>query len=495
MLRYFFILFLVIGYFPSRITFGKPMATEGSALAQKGRSSVIGQPNNVTIKGKTDSTYLFEAGTIYAYTYDDHISYREKELSKSLLDAKGNFSLNFSVSETTDIFLIVDNAKAEMVVEPDKTYNIIFSAKDSNAVNTLSSTNPVEIVFAYMGNDELNFLISDFSSRYETMLEDYRGNIARKESVIFKKIDTLETLFKKKYAAFNNLYLDNYIYYTFASLDENITLENKENVYKKHIAGRPILLNNPDYMAFFNQFYSVTASYFMSNSKMISEVNSKQNFSSIMEFFKQSKLLINDTIRETVMLKSLAEYFRYPEYKAAAVLAILDQAAKHCKTPENRKAAENLKRKLSVMVEGKPAPPISFKDMEGETVSLADLKGKYVYLNFWTTFCSPCTQDMTLIPGLKKTYGGKIVFVSISLDKKPEAVKNFLKKPPQLSPEQSGSGWIFLHADNYKKVKEEFNVLTVPAYYLIDSKGNVLRSPAPKPADIELELMNIKKKK
>ncbi len=100
---------------------------------------------------------------------------------------------------------------------------------------------------------------------------------------------------------------------------------------------------------------------------------------------------------------------------------------------------------------------------------------------------------MTLIPELKKAYGGKIIFVSISLDKNPETVKNFLKKNPKLGPEKNGAGWIFLYSDNYKKVKEEFNVLTVPTYFLIDAKGNVLRSPAPAPADIEPDLLQIKK--
>lgn len=451
---------------------------------------------NVFIKGKADSGYLSVASSIYAYTYDDYISYREKELAKGSLDAKGNFNLSFSVTQPTYIFLTVDDAKAEMVVEPGKAYILNFLAKDSDAVsNSLGSTIPVEVEFIQTENNELNFLITDFSVRYETMLQDYRANIARKEPAIFKKIDTLETLFKKKYAAFNKPYLDTYIYYAFATLEESVTLENKENVYKKHLNARPVLLNDYNYMTFFNRYFAVTASFFMSNSSMTVEINSKQDFASIMSFFKQSKLLSNDTIREAVILKSLAEYFRYPDYKAVAVLAVLEQAAKQCKSKENRKAAENLKKKLSVMVVGKPVSGMKFQDMDGKSVSLSDFKGKYVYLNFWTTFCGPCTQDMTLIPDLRKTYGGKIVFVSVSIDKKPETVRNFLKKNPKFGSEKNGPGWTFLFCDNYKKVKEEFKVLSVPTYYLIDPKGNVMRSPAANPADIEPDLAEIKKKK
>ena len=74
-------------------------------------------------------------------------------------------------------------------------------------------------------------------------------------------------------------------------------------------------------------------------------------------------------------------------------------------------------------------------------------------------------------------------------------MKNFLKKNPKLSPEKNGSGWVFLFADDAKKVKEEFNVLTVPTYYLIDPKGNVLKAPAAKAEDIEPEFMEIKKRR
>ena len=123
MLRYSFIFILVIGY----------------------QLSVIGQ--NVIIKGKVDSSYLSSTNTIYAYTYDDYISYREKKLATSKLDEKGNFNLSFTSPTTSYIFLIVDNARAEIVEEPNKTYEINFLKKDSDAVNTLSISIPVEIEF------------------------------------------------------------------------------------------------------------------------------------------------------------------------------------------------------------------------------------------------------------------------------------------------------------------------------------------------------------
>ncbi len=445
------------------------------------------------IRGKADPSYLSVANTVYAYTYDDYISYREKEVSKDSLDRQGNFILNFSVSQPAYVFLIVDNARADMVVEPGKTYNITFLKKDSDAVNTLSVSVPVEIEFNNSDRNELNALMADFSSRYEAFLEYNRALIAKKDPAIFGRIDTMKTLSKEKYSVYKNAYLNNYIEYTFASLADNITLKEKAKIMTKYITGKTLQLNNYDYMAFANQFLSITADHLSSSSGMSNEIDNSQNFSSAMNYIKL-KTSFTDTLGEVLLLKTLSQSLRFPAYKTNAVLTVLDQAAKECKSAENRRSAENIKKKLSVMNVGKPAPALSFQDKDGKTVSLADFKGKYVYLNFWASWCSSCTQEMMLIPDLKKQYGGKIIFVSISVDKKIDAMKNFLKKNPKLDADKVGPGWSFLYCDNYKKAKEDFNVLTVPTYYLIDPKGNVMRSPAASPAEIEPLFNSIKKR-
>jgi thiol-disulfide isomerase/thioredoxin len=443
---------------------------------------------NVTIKGKVDKSYLSLADSIHASTYDDYISFKEKSLANGQFARTGNFYLNFPVSQTTYIFLTVDNAKAELIVEPGKTYDINFLAKDSDAVNMLSTAIPVEIEFNNSDSTELNYLMADFSNRYEAFVEYHQPEIAKKNPIIFGQIDTMKTLCLEKYSKFHKPYLDTYITYTFASLEESITLKDKEHMLQKYITGKPVLLENYEYMNFFNQFFSVSVNYFMSSTKTQNEVNGKQTFSSLLDLFKESRLLANDTIREAVILKSLSEYYRYTFYKTNAVLAILDQASKECKVEINRKAAENLKKKLSVMNPGKPVSSMTFLDKDGKPVSLSDFKGKYIYLTFWASWCASCTQEMTLIPDLKKSYGSKVAFVNISVDKKPDDMNNFIKKNPKMD-------MTFLYCGDYKKAKEEFRVLTVPTYYLIDPKGNVLKAPAPSPVDIEPALLEIKQKR
>jgi thiol-disulfide isomerase/thioredoxin len=62
---------------------------------------------------------------------------------------------------------------------------------------------------------------------------------------------------------------------------------------------------------------------------------------------------------------------------------------------------------------GKPAgplanePAVTFKDLQGQDVQLASMKGKVVLLNFWATWCAPCQGEIPILIGLQNRYSAK----------------------------------------------------------------------------------------
>ncbi|MFP3386636.1 TlpA family protein disulfide reductase, partial [Tritonibacter sp. SIMBA_163] len=48
-----------------------------------------------------------------------------------------------------------------------------------------------------------------------------------------------------------------------------------------------------------------------------------------------------------------------------------------------------------------PAPQTAFQTRDGETVTLADFKGRVVLLNFWATWCAPCVEEMPTLDALQ----------------------------------------------------------------------------------------------
>jgi thiol-disulfide isomerase/thioredoxin len=74
-------------------------------------------------------------------------------------------------------------------------------------------------------------------------------------------------------------------------------------------------------------------------------------------------------------------------------------------------------------VEGKPAPEIALKDLNGKDVSLADLKGKVVFVNFWATWCEPCRIEIPWLIDMQTKYGPKgFTVVGVAMDEEGKSV-------------------------------------------------------------------------
>ena len=64
-----------------------------------------------------------------------------------------------------------------------------------------------------------------------------------------------------------------------------------------------------------------------------------------------------------------------------------------------------------------PAPDFTLQSLDGKNVSLSDLRGKAVLLNFWATWCSPCKIEMPWFIELQKQYGSQgLQIVGVAMD-------------------------------------------------------------------------------
>jgi thiol-disulfide isomerase/thioredoxin len=63
-----------------------------------------------------------------------------------------------------------------------------------------------------------------------------------------------------------------------------------------------------------------------------------------------------------------------------------------------------------------PAPEISFTDMAGNAVTLADFKGRFVLVNLWATWCQPCLKEMPSLLALQARLGPALTILAISED-------------------------------------------------------------------------------
>ena len=119
---------------------------------------------------------------------------------------------------------------------------------------------------------------------------------------------------------------------------------------------------------------------------------------------------------------------------------------------------------LAVLFE---APDFTLSTLSGTSLSLAELRGKVVLLNFWATWCVPCRKEMPAIEALYQRYKERgLEVLAISLDKIPAApVEAFVKEVGVTYRIALDPSW---------GTARTYGVRGLPATFLIDRAGNVV---------------------
>lgn len=118
-------------------------------------------------------------------------------------------------------------------------------------------------------------------------------------------------------------------------------------------------------------------------------------------------------------------------------------------------------------LEGRPAPPIVGQTLDGETVSLADLRGSPVIVNFWGPSCVPCRSEFPLFKAkLEEHADDGLVILGVLMHDPPEPARDFVA--------DYGATWPTV-IDPDESIKDAYLALARPTSYFVDPEG-VLRS-------------------
>ncbi len=137
-----------------------------------------------------------------------------------------------------------------------------------------------------------------------------------------------------------------------------------------------------------------------------------------------------------------------------------------------------------------PAPAFKLQDMNGKAVTLAELKGKVVVLDFWATWCGPCRMEIPGYIEMTKKYGKDgLVIVGVSVDQGgPDVVKPFAAKMGINYP---------LVMDDEKTSVAYGAVEAIPTTIIIDRDGQVRHRKvgAEEPSEYEPKVLAILREK
>lgn len=119
---------------------------------------------------------------------------------------------------------------------------------------------------------------------------------------------------------------------------------------------------------------------------------------------------------------------------------------------------------------GTDAPEIALKTLDGRKFSLKSLRGKYVVIDFWASWCPDCRKDAPNVVAMYNRFHAKgVEFVGVSFDTKTDAWKNGVEK----------LGIPYTQVSDLKNMRESavskaYHVKWIPSVYVVDPQGKVV---------------------
>ena len=112
---------------------------------------------------------------------------------------------------------------------------------------------------------------------------------------------------------------------------------------------------------------------------------------------------------------------------------------------------------------GNLAPDFQLQNLDGQTVSLSNLRGKPVLINFWATWCGYCIDEMPYIQEIYEEWSDKgLVVLAINKGESSSKVEEFM---------QSNSLSFVVLLDTKQDVAQRYNITGIPTTFFIDKDG------------------------
>lgn len=437
--------------------------------------TITSYASETIIKGSIQN---FDNKTIRLTAISDYFTNTEIKLATTIIK-NGTFQFSTSIENVVQVRLTIEDKSTQLYLEEGKVYNINLSF-DEEWNRSKIYDKELSIAFSFPQTDDVNQLIKRFNGEYADFFEENAVLLARKQGEKPVEKFVKDVTNKEQYAS--NSFVNTYVEYTCAGL-KDAAYFSKSKLNEQYLNNREIKYTNKEYVYFFNQFYDNKFKRLVlgnKGSELLKLLTLENNTPKALELIQTELKNESVVFAELFLIKGIYDVYFEGIFNQKSALKILSQVSKNGKSEENKKIAGNILTKLSFYGKEVKAPSFELYNQKDELISLSDYKGKYVYLNFWASWNLISVKQMQIIRVLQQRHGEKIAFVSINLD---DNVADY-----KAAVDRFKFNWTTLHYGNDFKVKENYQIKTIPSYILIGPDGTVISNEAIRPDDSEAEL-------
>lgn len=135
-------------------------------------------------------------------------------------------------------------------------------------------------------------------------------------------------------------------------------------------------------------------------------------------------------------------------------------------TEEGKAFLKELQNRITPNITNQNVPEFTFKTIANKEVSKSDLKGRYILLDFWATWCGPCMEQIPAIKEFSDNFSpDKLTIIGISADRDSAAFAQAIKA--------HNMNWIHT-LDRTREMRLTFGVEAIPTILLIDPTGKIV---------------------
>jgi len=407
---------------------------------------------------QTPSNLLSMTGTILNPDSTVLESYIDGKRDTIDLDENGAFVFEMESEKAINMYLLYGRNNVPVYLAPGKTLDVMVDVADWN--NSKSFSGDLAPENNYML--EKSALISDWqkNSRANYLLEpaDFK---AKRDSVQEVQVAFLEEYdgLSKSFVEIEKLSLDFSMYseldnfpraHQYYAKKEDVVLPDGWNDFKSSIdLGNPLLMEVPAALGM------ITG---MINNGAMEEGGLSGDVWGTPELLMAKMAYIDKHIELPEMKEKFSFDILSQQLDAGPPTGIEAAIENYIASTTNEENKKTLQEKVDGWVSilpGKEAPGFKLPDVDGEELALADLAGKYVYIDFWATWCGPCKAEFPHYRKLVEDYKGRnVVFMSISVDKDKAAWEKMVA--------EEAFDWIQLH--DAVNMNDDYLVRYIPTF-------------------------------